>query len=98
MKLGVAIPVIDAAVGSDPAALREFAQAAEALGYQDLSAPDHVLGVNEASRPGWGDRNTSSDLFHDPFALFSFLAVRHQDDRVLNASADPRAAASGACR
>jgi probable F420-dependent oxidoreductase len=74
MKLGVAIPVIDATVGSDPAALREFAQAAEALGYQDLSAPDHVLGVNEASRPGWGDRNTSSDLFHDPFALFSFLA------------------------
>lgn len=74
MKLGVAIPVIDAAVGGDPAALREFAQTAEALGYQDLSAPDHVLGVNEASRPGWGDRNTSADLFHDPFALFGFLA------------------------
>jgi len=74
MKLGVAIPAIDEAIGGDPAALREFAQAAEEIGYQDLSAPDHVLGVNVASRADWGDRNTSADLFHDPFALFSFLA------------------------
>jgi probable F420-dependent oxidoreductase len=74
MKLGVAIPAIDPAVGGDPAALREFAQTAEGPGYDDLSAPDHVLGVNVASRPGWGDRNTSADLFHDPFTLFAFLA------------------------
>jgi probable F420-dependent oxidoreductase len=74
MKLGVAIPAIDPAIGGDPAALREFAQAAESIGYQDLAAPDHVLGVNIARRPDWGDRNTSADLFHDPFALFSFLA------------------------
>ena len=46
MKLGVALPLIDVDVGGDPAAIREFAQVAEAIGYQDLSAPDHVLGVN----------------------------------------------------
>src|SRR5580700_2252937 len=74
MKLGVAIPMIDEAVGGDPSAIREFAQAAEEIGYQDLSVPDHVLGVNVASRPDWGDRNTSADLFHDPFVLFGFLA------------------------
>jgi probable F420-dependent oxidoreductase len=74
MKLGVALPLIDVDVGGDPAAIREFAQVAEAIGYQDLSAPDHVLGVNVASRPDWGDRNTSADLFHDPFVLFGFLA------------------------
>jgi probable F420-dependent oxidoreductase len=74
MKLGVALPLIDADVGGNPAAIREFAQAAEAIGYQDLSAPDHVLGVNVATRPDWGDRNTSADLFHDPFVLFGFLA------------------------
>src|SRR5271168_5438345 len=74
MKLSVAIPGIDAAVGGDPAAIREFAQVAEEIGYQDLSAPDHVLGVNVASRADWGDRNTSADLFHDPFVLFGFLA------------------------
>ena len=75
MKLGVALPFIDFAVGSDPAAIREFAQMAEEIGYQDLAAPDHVLGVNVASRPDWGDRNTSADLFHDPFVLFGFLAA-----------------------
>jgi probable F420-dependent oxidoreductase len=74
MKLGVALPLIDVDVGGDPATIREFAQVAEAIGYQDLSAPDHVLGVNVASRPDWGDRNTSVDLFHDPFVLFGFLA------------------------
>jgi hypothetical protein len=50
MKLGVALPFIDVAVGGDPAAIREFAQTAEEIGYQDLAAPDHVLGVNVASR------------------------------------------------
>jgi len=74
MKLGVCLPLIDVAVGGDPAAIREFAQTAEEIGYQDLAAPDHVLGVNIASRPDWGDRNTSADLFHDPFVLFGFLA------------------------
>jgi probable F420-dependent oxidoreductase len=74
MKLGVALPLIDVAVGGDPAAIREFAQTAEEIGYQDLAAPDHVLGVNVATRPDWGDRNTSADLFHDPFVLFGFLA------------------------
>lgn len=74
MKLGVALPVIDAEIGGDPGAIRDFAQAAEEIGYHDLSVPDHVLGVNAASRPGWGDRNTSADLFQDPFVLFGFLA------------------------
>ena len=32
MKLGVALPFIDVAVGGDPAAIREFAQTAEEIG------------------------------------------------------------------
>ena len=50
MKLGVALPIVD--IGGEPATLREFAQAAEAIGYQGIAAPDHVLGANLASRPG----------------------------------------------
>jgi hypothetical protein len=49
MKLGVALPLSD--IGGDPATVRLFAQAAEAAGYDHLAAPDHVLGVNVASRP-----------------------------------------------
>ncbi len=73
MKLGVALPVND--LGAEPAVIREFAQIAEAEGYDDLMLADHVLGVNVASRPDWGDRNTSKDVFHDPFVLFGFLSA-----------------------
>jgi probable F420-dependent oxidoreductase len=73
MKLGVMVPLID--TGGEPETVREFGQAAEELGYDFLAAADHVLGVNKASRPDWGDRNTSADLFHDPFVLFGFLSA-----------------------
>jgi probable F420-dependent oxidoreductase len=73
MKLGVALPLTD--VGGDPTSVRDFAQAAEGLGYDYLAGTDHVLGVNAASRPDWGNRNTSADFFHDPFVLFGFLSA-----------------------
>jgi len=73
MQLGYALPLID--VGGDPGVVRELAQTAEGLGYHHLAAPDHVLGVNVASRPDWGRRNTSADLFHDPFVMFGFLSA-----------------------
>jgi probable F420-dependent oxidoreductase len=72
MRLGVILPLID--IGGDPGVVAEYAQTAEALGYREIGAPDHVLGVNAASRPDWGARNTSADLFHDPFVLFGFLS------------------------
>jgi probable F420-dependent oxidoreductase len=71
MQLGALLPFGD--IGGDPATVREFAQTAEGIGYDFIEAADHVLGVNTASRPGW-DRNSSMDLFHDPFALFGYLA------------------------
>ena len=71
MQLGTLLPLGD--IGGDPAVVREYAQTAEAIGYHFVEAPDHVLGVNAASRPGW-DRNSSEDLFHDPFVLFGYLA------------------------
>jgi probable F420-dependent oxidoreductase len=71
MELGTLLPLGD--IGGDPAVVREYAQTAEAIGYDFLETADHVLGVNAASRPGW-DRNTNDDLFHDPFVLFGYLA------------------------
>lgn len=72
MQLGFALPLVD--VGGEPGVAGTIAQRAEAIGYDYLAAPDHMLGVNAASRPDWGVRNTSADLFHDPFVLFGFLA------------------------
>jgi probable F420-dependent oxidoreductase len=72
MKLCVALPLVD--IGGEPETVREFAEAAEEIGYDGLAVADHVLGVNAASRPGWGIRATSATLYHDPFVLFGFLA------------------------
>jgi len=73
MKLGVMVPFVD--VGGEPETVREFAQAAENLGYHHLAAADHVLGVDAAKRPEFAQRNNSKDWFHDPFVLFSYLAA-----------------------
>ncbi|MSP05526.1 MAG: TIGR03619 family F420-dependent LLM class oxidoreductase [Acetobacteraceae bacterium] len=72
MRLGVMLPLTD--IGGEPGVVRDFALASEEMGYTNLGLADHVLGVNAESRPGWGDRNTSADMFHDPFVLFGFLA------------------------
>jgi probable F420-dependent oxidoreductase len=73
VQLGVTLSLSD--TGGEPAIVRALAQAAEALGYDHLALPDHVLGANIASRPDWGSRNTSKDLFHDPFVLFGYLSA-----------------------
>src|SRR3954467_9321626 len=73
MRLGALVPLGD--IGGEASVVRDYAQAVEAMGYDFLEAPDHVLGVNAASRPDWDmSRNTSADLFHDPFVLFGFVA------------------------
>ena len=73
MRLGVLMPLTE--IGGEPGAVRDFALAAEEMGYTNLGLPDHVLGVNVATRPDWGDRNTSADLFHDPFVCFGYLSA-----------------------
>jgi probable F420-dependent oxidoreductase len=70
MQLGTLLPLGD--IGGDPTVVREYAQAAEAIGYNFVEAPDHVLGANPANRPE-ADR-TGAGLFHDPFVLFGFLS------------------------
>ena len=72
MRLGVMLPLHD--IGGDPDTMRDFVGKTEAQGYTNLGLADHVLGVNAATRPDWGDRNTSADLFHDPFVCFAYLA------------------------
>jgi hypothetical protein len=44
VKIGVVFPQTE--YGSDPAAIRDYAQTAEALGYSHILAYDHVLGAN----------------------------------------------------
>src|SRR5262245_15511005 len=87
MQLGVSLPVGD--IGTEPTIMRDYAQAAEGLGYSHLLAGDHVFGANPAATAGvfasstaeMGKFNvdfrrvgTTAYAFHDPFVLFGFLA------------------------
>jgi probable F420-dependent oxidoreductase len=73
MNVGVVFPQTE--IGSDPAAIRDYAQAAEALGYTHLLAYDHVLGADTQHHEGWIGTYTSHHMFHEPFTLFSYLAA-----------------------
>jgi probable F420-dependent oxidoreductase len=72
MRLGVVFPQNE--IGRDPVVIRDFAQAVEAMGYQHLLIYDHVLGAETANRPGWVGYD-KSDMFHEPFVLFGYLAA-----------------------
>jgi probable F420-dependent oxidoreductase len=73
MKIGVVYPQIE--MKGDPEAVRRFALAAEALGYDHLIAYDHVLGAEHANRePRLAGPYTEKDPFHDPFTMFAYLA------------------------
>jgi probable F420-dependent oxidoreductase len=73
MKYGVIFPQTE--IGADPSGVRDFAQAAESLGYDHIVPYDHVVGANPASRPGWNAPYTHKDMFHEPFVLFGYLAA-----------------------
>lgn len=72
MQLGASLPVGD--IGTGPGVLRDYAQAAEGLGYDYLVAPDHVLGGNPAADHGGRRVGTTATAYHDPFVLFGFLS------------------------
>jgi hypothetical protein len=73
MQLGALMPFHD--TGGDLDTVREYAQGLEAAGCDFLEAPDHVLGANATSRPGWDpDRDTPRDLLHEPFVLLSYVS------------------------
>ncbi len=73
MKCGVVFPQTE--IGTDVAAIRSYAEAVDALGYDYLLTFDHVVGANP-ERPGpWqaGPYNYES-MFHEPFVLFGYLS------------------------
>ena len=73
MKIGVVFPQTE--IGSDPAAIRDYAQAVEALGYTHILAFDSVVGANPDRPGGWDSPYTYQHAFHEPFALFAFCAA-----------------------
>ncbi|MDQ6673765.1 MAG: LLM class F420-dependent oxidoreductase, partial [Chloroflexota bacterium] len=73
MQIGVVFPQLE--IGSDPAGVRAYAQAVQALGFKHLIVYDHVVGADPASYPGWSGPYTHQSQFHEPFVLFGYLAA-----------------------
>jgi probable F420-dependent oxidoreductase len=78
MKLGVVFPQTE--IGNDPIAIRDYAQAVDEAGFEQLIAYDHVLGAPVARfagvdigrpRPPY----TEQSAFHEVFVLFGYLAA-----------------------
>jgi len=73
MHIGVVFPQVE--IGTDPGAIRDYAQAVEAMGYTHILTFDHVLGANPDRPGGWKGPYTYRHAFHEPFVLFGFLAA-----------------------
>lgn len=72
--IGVVYPQTE--LRGDPAAVRRIGKAVEALGFDHLSAYDHVLGAVHADRtPPLTGPYTEHDPFHDPLVMFAHLAA-----------------------
>jgi len=72
MKTGAVFPQTE--IGSDPAAVRDYVQAVEELGYAHMMVYDHVLGADTSHHANWEGSYTSESMFHEPFVLFGYLA------------------------
>src|SRR3989449_7116299 len=75
MRLGVVFPQTE--IGSDPAVIRDYAQAAESAGYDHVLVFDHVLGstLERFDKLGRRPPYTDQSPFHEVFVLFGYLAA-----------------------
>src|SRR5437762_569003 len=75
VELGALFPQTE--IGTDPLAVRDFAQAAEDLGYSHMLAYEHVLGarIERPDREGRRWPYSQKDSFYEPFVLFSYAAA-----------------------
>jgi probable F420-dependent oxidoreductase len=71
MQLNAFYPTRD--IGRDPAKVRDWAQAAEDLGYAYIEVPDHVFGAT--ARDGWKPLYDHAQPFHETFTTLAYLAA-----------------------
>ncbi|MBV8409165.1 MAG: LLM class F420-dependent oxidoreductase [Alphaproteobacteria bacterium] len=71
MLLNALFPTRD--IGTDPAKIRDWAQAAEELGFHGIEVADHVFGA--APRGDWKPVYSEHDPFHETFTTMGFLAA-----------------------
>lgn len=73
MELGAVFPHNE--IGTDPAAIRDYAQGVEALGATHLLIYDHVMGADPNRPGGWKGAYDKDVAFHEPLTTFAFIAA-----------------------
>lgn len=73
MQFGAVLPHNE--IGTDPGAMKAYAQGVEVLGATHLLIYDHVVGA-DPDRPGGFKGAYDKDVaFHEPFTTFAFIAA-----------------------
>ena len=80
MQLGIVFPTTD--IGSDPAAIRDWAQGAEAMGFEYILFSDHIVGGNPKTYPDIRGNNSTTP-YHEPFVTMGYLAALTQRIRLV---------------
>jgi probable F420-dependent oxidoreductase len=73
MQYGAFFPTRD--MPADRVAIRDWAQAAEALGFDYIEVSDHVLGADRAKIPGFEGPYDVDDSFHETFTTIAYMAA-----------------------
>lgn len=73
MKLATTFPQQE--IGTDPGAMKAYAQAAEALGFDSIHSADHVAHVNRRDWPNYRGGFTQEDQVVEMFVLFATLGA-----------------------
>ncbi|HKK31514.1 MAG TPA: LLM class F420-dependent oxidoreductase [Alphaproteobacteria bacterium] len=73
MQYGAFFPTRD--MPADRAAIREWAQAAEEIGFDYIEVSDHVLGADRAALPDFEGPYDVDDSFHETFTTIAYMAA-----------------------
>jgi probable F420-dependent oxidoreductase len=73
MQIGAVFPQTE--IGSDPGAIRAYAERVQELGFAHILAYDHVLGADPDVHTPWRGPYNITTTFHEPFVLFGYLAA-----------------------
>ena len=72
MQIGAVFPHNE--IGTDPGAIKAYAQSVEAMGITHLLIYDHVLGADPDREGGFRGPYDKDVAFHEPFTTFAFIA------------------------
>lgn len=73
MEFGAVLPTSE--IGDDPAGIRDYAQAVEAMGCKHLLIYDHVLGADTSVHRDLTGPYTKDDPFHEVFVTLGYIAA-----------------------